>query len=196
MPVPLIIPIETIRARMNFDEGDEAIETVMISAVQGMVPGLGAMLQTDLVSGSTSEVFCVDPDGPSYGGTYRLWLRNGFVKNVVMTSGDTLREISDDETPLKVEAERGVVVIPGDIVGRWPRYVRVTYDYGFVKSDPTMPAWLTELCLVYSVQLMSMHQMNDPKAETNGILKSIGEHSQVIVEGKFRADPRAIRSIM
>lgn len=191
-----LITVDAVRARMKLEE-DEAIDIVISSAIQGMAVGLGSRLRTRLTRGTTSEVFCLTQDSLDCGGTYRLMLRNGFVQNVVVSSMPSLTDDPALMTPLNVDPERGIVIVPSLVsISDIPRYIKVEYTYGFLDKDSTVPDWLAEVALCYAVQLMSMQQLNDLKAETKDILSMITSHVNTLINPSFRVDARAVHPIM
>lgn len=191
-----LITVSAVRNRMKLDD-DESIDLVISSAIQGMAVGMSGRLKTSLARGTATEVFHLPPGTVANGGTFQLQLRNGFVSGVSVSTKNALDDSATPLTPLKTRAEEGYVVVP-EFVGSSPipSYVQISYTYGFGDNDPNVPAWLAEAALCYSVQLMAMQQLNDSKAETNGVLAMMKEHIAVLVKSNFRMDARSIHPIM
>ena len=190
-----LVSVDAIRVRMSLPE-DSAIDAVINSAVIGTSIFMATKLKTCFDQGSDSDLFLIDADTVPFKGTYRLLLKNGFIGDSVLESMQRLGDTPVTLPSLRVNSEKGLITInEADLVCSVPCYVRVAYTYGFADLSPIIPDWLSEASLAYSVQLMSMQQLNDVKADTNGVLSVVKAHTNALLDPHYRNDPLAVTPI-
>jgi hypothetical protein len=177
-----LIPIETIRTRMKLPESDQ-LDTLMLSSLQGTAVYLSARMETQLSAGNYTAVFWVDRESPDVKGTVQLRMPHGFIKpeSVKVAYSRSLDYSKVEASPLSIMAEKGVVVLPTSLRNEGGHYIWVEYEYGFVDEDPTVPDWLAEAALVYTVQLMTLPQLTDVQQDSNPLLKLAATHTDLIL---------------
>lgn len=193
----LLIPLQSVIARMKLPSGDTDVDALVKSSIVGSTPALEIKFLTKLKFGDSTDTFFITPSVVPYGGVYRLMLKNGFVENVVITLSETLDFTGASTlTPAGIDPERGELFIPTDLSSGGTYYLRVSYNYGFVSESANVPDWLSEACIAYSVQLMAMHQINEAKVDPSEILKTVRAHEELIRSKHIRIDPLAIKPVM
>jgi hypothetical protein len=121
-----------------------------ISAAQSYIEGL---LDVCLVPKQYNDTFYLDKDshsGIQAGGTFRLYLKTGFVKQAFFTVfvSDTWNGEQSliVRSLVKVDLEKGILYVDADKYA--DKYVHVSYGAGFGSSDQ-VPDWLRNAVLNY-----------------------------------------------
>lgn len=188
-----LVSVETVRNRLALPD-DNGVNAVIESAIEGATAYVEAKLKTSVTppAAAVSDWFRVDDLTLNRDSTFRMLLSNGFVDDVVVGVTDTIEGVTTVVTPLKIESEKGLVVIAIDPV---PAYYKITYTYGFAEVDD-VPQWLQEVAMSYVVQLMSMQQVNDQKEEISKLYKFVQTHGTEVLDAHLRRDAFAIRPML
>lgn len=201
-----LITSEDVRLRLHLPD-DSEVGNIIDASILGAMPMVEGILRTQFDPGDAVDLFRVEEGSLTRDGTYHFMLRNGFVSDVVVSSGSSVTEQTDPETILRVDAERGIVVInsiSSVVQGPYgyrsmsnspifPYYFKVEYHYGVDESE--VPVWLKEVLVAQTVQLMSTQQINDEKPELNQIFNIIKNHGIALVDRHLRKDGFALRPI-
>jgi len=193
-----IVDAAAVRDRLQI-KPDAGIDSTIESGIDGAAVHLESVLDTALEAASHVDLFYIDGAYPPRNGFYRLKLSNGFIRPspavVVEASESTLYDTLSwtvlAPSTYFVAAEKGFLQVPETHL---KSSIRVTYDAGFEDAD-LAPEWLREVFIVYTIKVLSMHQVSDQKPELKSVYEFVEKHKTNILDRHLRVKNGAIPSV-
>lgn len=188
-----LVEVSKVYGRLSVVE-DDGVTAAIKSARDSATVKLSSLLNTAFEFVAAEEdTFFIDPSiEVSVAKMYVLRLSHGFIKNAPMVKYSDTFEGLDSATPeavALVSSDRGFVRVSAAKAENM--YVRVVYDHGFNDAD-TIPLWLQESALGFTIKALSQQQINDGKAELSNLLPSLDSHLAVILNPKLRVSSDAV----
>ncbi len=188
-----LIEVSKVYGRLSASE-DDGVTAAIKSARDSATVQLSSLLNTAFEFVTAEEdTFFIDPDIESaVAKMYVLRLSHGFIKNAPMVKySDTFEGLATAtaESVALVSPDRGFVRVSAEKAEN--KYVRVVYDHGFGDSD-TIPQWLQEAALGFTIKSLSQQQISDGKPELSNALPALDRHLSEILNPKLRVSSDAV----